>query len=102
MPEFHFTPHEPWAKEALLTGLRELYEVSSTFWEGFSTSEFFTPVGSGWSPAGNVRHLNKSIRPLGRAMRLPRVALRLLFGKARKPSQRYAGVREVYLATLKR
>ena len=101
MPEFHFTPHEPWAKDSLLTDLRELYEVSSTFWEGFSTSEFFTPVGSGWSPAGNVRHLNKSIRPLGRAFGLPRLALRLLFGKARNPSRPYAALRDTYLATLK-
>jgi hypothetical protein len=102
MREFQFTPDEPWSKDALLNNLRELHEVSSTFWEGFSTAEFFAPVGSGWSPAGNVRHLNKAIRPLARALRLPRLALRLLFGKARKPSRTYTKLRDDYLATLKR
>ena len=29
------------------------------------TEEFFTPIGSGWSPAGNVRLFNQSIAPLG-------------------------------------
>src|SRR5271170_8315265 len=77
MREFHFTPHQPWDREALLTDLRELHEASSTFWEGFSTDEFFTPVGNGWSPAGNVRHLNKSIRPLARALGLSRLMLRI-------------------------
>jgi hypothetical protein len=101
MPEFQFTPHEPWTKEALLTDLRELYDVSSTFWEGFSTTEFFIPLGGGWSPAGNVRHLNKSIKPLVRAFRLPRFALRLLFGQARNPSRTYTALRDTYLATLK-
>jgi hypothetical protein len=102
MHEFQFTPHEPWTRDALVTDLRELYESSTTFWESFSNSEFFTPVGNGWSPAGNVRHLNKAIRPLPRALRLPRFALRMLFGKPRKPSRTYAALRDAYLATLKR
>jgi hypothetical protein len=101
MREFHFTPRDPWTKDGLLSDLRELHEVSSTFWEGFSTTEFFTPVGSGWSPAGNVRHLNKSIRPLARALRLPRLMLRMLFGKPPNPSRTYAALRDAYLEKLK-
>jgi len=102
MPEFQFDLAEPTTKDGILSELRRLHEVSSVFWESFTTEEFFAPVGGGWSAAGNVRHLNKSIGPLARAMRLPRVALRVLFGKARKPSRTYAGLRDVYLATLKR
>jgi DinB superfamily len=101
MPEFQFTLGEPTTRDALLAELRRLHEASSIFWEAFSSDEFFTPVGGGWSPAGNVRHLNKSIGPLARALRLPRVALRVLFGKARKPSRTYAGLRDDYLAMLK-
>jgi hypothetical protein len=101
VPEFRFTPREPGSRDALLSQLRELHEASSTFWEAFTTTEFFTPQAGGWSPAGNVRHLNKSIQPLARALRLPRFALRLLFGKAREPSRTYAGLRDTYLAILK-
>ncbi|HET6327551.1 MAG TPA: DinB family protein [Planctomycetaceae bacterium] len=101
MHEFHFTPNESWDRNALLADLRKLHEASSTFWEGFSTTEFFTAVGSGWTPAGNVRHLNKAIQPLTRALRLPRFVLRVLFGKPRNPSRTYASLRDKYLATLK-
>ncbi len=101
MHEFHFIPQEPWDSDSLLADLRKLHEASSTFWEGFSMPEFFTPVGSGWSPAGNVRHLNKAVQPLARALRLPRFALRVLFGKPRNPSRTYAAVRDKYFATLK-
>jgi DinB superfamily len=102
MPEFEFTLDEPTSKDGILAELRRLHEASSIFWESFNTEAFFAPVGGGWSPAGNVRHLNKSIGPLARAFRLPRVAIWVLFGKARKPSRTYAGLRDVYLATLKR
>jgi len=100
MPEFEFTLGEPTSRDAILSELLRLHEASSVFWESFSTDEFFAPVGGGWSPAGNVRHLNKSIGPLARAFRLPRPAIWVLFGKARKPSRTYAGLRQDYLAML--
>jgi DinB family protein len=102
MPEFQFTLGEPTTKDGLLAELRRLHEASSVFWEAFSTEEFFAAVGGGWSPAGNVRHLNKSIGPLARALRLPRLALLVLFGKARRPSRTYAGLRDDYLAMLEK
>jgi hypothetical protein len=98
MPEFQFTIAAPTTKDELLAELRRLHEASSAFWEAFRTEEFFTPVGSGWSPAGNVRHLNKSTAPLGRALRLPRVLLRILFGTARQPSRPYTGLIAEYRA----
>jgi len=101
MPDFQFIPSEPASRDAIVSELRDLHDASSLFWESFSTEEFFTPVGGGWSPAGNVRHLNKSIGPLVRAFGLPRMALRASFGKAQKPSRTYAGVRSDYLALLK-
>ncbi len=100
MPSFDFTPAEPKTKEELLAQLRELHKVSSAFWDSFSTEAFFAPVGSGWSPAGNVRHLNKAIQPLARALRLPRIVLRLLFGKPQKPSRSYAALRDTYRGVL--
>ena len=53
-----------------------------------------------WSPADHWRHLVKSVRPLARALRLPRFALRLLFGRARKPSRSYTEIRRTYRAAL--
>lgn len=102
MPSFNCTPGEPRTRDEILARLDELHRAGSAFWGSFSTAAFFAPVGGGWSPAGNVRHLNKAIAPLARALTLPRFLLWLLFGKARKPSRPYSGLRDVYLATLKR
>jgi hypothetical protein len=100
VPTFEFTPREPETRDEILAQLRELHRVSTAFWDSFPIDAFFAPVGSGWSPAGNVRHLTKAMRPLARALRLPRFLLGLLFGKAHKPSRSYAGLRDTYLATL--
>ncbi len=102
MPSFNCTPGEPRTRDEILAQLHELHRAGTTFWELFSAEAFFTPVGGGWSPAGNVRHLNKAIKPLARALTLPRFLLWMLFGKARKPSRSYSGLRDIYLATLKR
>ena len=50
---------------------------------------FFSRIGSAWSPAETVRHLTKSTRPVVKALRMPRILLRLLFGKARRASMTY-------------
>jgi len=54
VPEFQFTIAEPTTKDELLADLRRLHEASSVFWEACRTEEFFTPVGNGWSRAGNI------------------------------------------------
>jgi hypothetical protein len=75
-------------------------QASTSFWTSFSTAGFFAPVGNGWSPAGNVRHLNKSMKPLARALGLPRFLLRMLFDRADRPSRTFAGLRDTYLGVL--
>jgi hypothetical protein len=100
MLTFDFTVQEPASKGEILAQLRELHQASIAFWDAFSTDDFFAPVGTGWSPAGNVRHLNKAIQPLVRALGLPTILPRVLFGKAKGPSRSYANLRDTYLATL--
>lgn len=64
--------------------------------ETFDDDGFFTPQGEFWSPAGHLRHLIKSERPLIRAMQLPRLLIRLRFGRASEASRSYEEVRDVY------
>jgi hypothetical protein len=100
MPSFEYVLREPATKEDILTQLREMHRASMSFWNGFSTDAFFAPVGNGWSPAGNVRHLNKALQPLIQGLKLPRLVPRVLFGKSHEPSRSYAVVRDTYLAIL--
>ena len=94
------TVGEPYAKDEIIAELRSLHEQSTAFWERFSDAEFFAPLGTAWSPADNLRHLDRSIKPVTRALGLPVPAIWLLFGPARSPSRRYAEIREAYRARL--
>lgn len=76
--------------------LRSLHERSTRFWDAFSTADFLAPIGEAWSPAENVRHLIKSIRPLAKGLRVPRLLVLLTFGPALRKSRGYAEIREVY------
>jgi len=83
--------------------LRALHERSTHYWQSFSTAEFLAPLGDrgeAWSPADNVRHLTKSIRPLAKALRLPWPILRLRYGRPAAPSRSYSEMRDVYRGAL--
>jgi hypothetical protein len=91
---------DPRTKPEIRRELRALHERSTVFWEAFSTAEFLAPIGEAWSPADNVRHLIKSIRPLAGGLRVPRLLVLLRFGPALRGSRGYAEIREVYHGAL--
>ena len=80
--------------------LRSVHDESVAYWRSFTPDAFAASLGGGWSAAETVRHLNKSIRPVAMAMRLPRLVLRLRFGGAKAPSRSYDEMRRVYDAAL--
>lgn len=94
------TVQEPSSGAEIVRELRALHEKSRELWCGFSTTEFFFPLGEAWSPADNVRHLLKSNRPVLRALRTPKLLLLVRFGGGLRPSKTYSEVRERYLARL--
>lgn len=94
------TVQEPFSAEEIVRELRALHARSRELWNGFSTTEFFFPLGEAWSPADNVRHLLKSNRPVLRALTTPKVLLAFRFGAGLRDSRPYAEVRERYLARL--
>ncbi len=65
-----------------------------------SVEEFLAPQGDHWSPAGHLRHLIKSVRPLAGALAKPKLALWFLFGKAKEASRSHDEMVQVYLDTL--
>jgi hypothetical protein len=100
MPRILPTIAEPRTRDEILSELGELHRASREYWASFPTAGFVAPIGSSWSPADTVRHLTKSIRPVAKALRLPRLALALLFGPARRPSRSFAEIRDAYRARL--
>ena len=90
----------PRDRASLLAALAKLHRDSTGYWNAFTDDEFFRPLGQAWSPSDNVRHLTKSIRPVAQALRLPRLVLRIAFGRAAGPSRSYAEMTDTYHAAL--
>ena len=78
-------------RREIIEAIEAAHEVGVEYWSQFSTGEFFAPVGAAWSPAEHVRHLTRSMTPLLPVLRVPRVALRVMFGSATVQSRSYAG-----------
>jgi hypothetical protein len=74
---------------------------SVDYWATYPTPEFFQPPAPGvWSAADQVRHLTKSLRGIAQGLCVPRAVLRVLFGRAARPSRSFGDLRQDYWAVL--
>ncbi|MFL6247080.1 MAG: DinB family protein [Thermoanaerobaculia bacterium] len=95
-----FTIPEPATATQIIATLERVQEENVAYWSGFETSEFFAKIDGHWSPAETVRHLIKSIRPVTKALSLPRLVLRFMFGAPRRESARWSDIQARYLGLL--
>lgn len=82
-------------RAALLAQQQEI----AAYVDGFAVESFFAPQGEHWSPAGHLRHLNKSVRAVAGGLEQPRIAL-LAFGRSRSGSRSYDEIVGLYRAAL--
>ncbi|HET7233811.1 MAG TPA: DinB family protein [Longimicrobium sp.] len=94
------TAREPRTRDDIVRELERVRIESRAYWMSFAPDGFLAALGEAWSPADNVRHLTKSVRPVAMALRIPRLMLRLRFGRARAPSRTYGALVEVYRGKL--
>jgi hypothetical protein len=92
--------NEPATRQDILDGLGWLRDVGAREWSELPPEVFAAPIGDAWSPADNVRHLVKSTNAATKALEMPKLALRTMFGVADKPSRAYATLREDYRQVL--
>ncbi len=97
-----FDTGAPRSREELGRSLNALLAEGTAFLTALPLPGFFAPQGAAWSPAEHVRHLELSSRPLALALKLPRLILRLRFGRVSGPSRDFAAMREAYLGALSR
>ena len=91
---------EPQSREEILAAFDDLRQRGLTFWTDFEPKQFAAPIGEAWSPADNVRHLIKSTFPVTKALKLPGLVLRTLFGPAKDSSSSYTELVARYKALL--
>jgi hypothetical protein len=91
----------PFARGEIEAALRRVHaEVEAAFAAVGDEVLAQRPDGGGWSAAEHLAHLDLSVTPVARALRLPRIIPRLLFGAAAAPSRPYARLRDDYRAIL--
>ena len=61
-----------------------------------SAEDFFARYGEAWSASDNVDHLIKSHKPISKALKLPKITLRAMFGKPGKASMSYEELCQIY------
>jgi len=76
-------------KMDLLTALQDSNERAEKWFIEIPANAFFARSENAWSPSDNVDHLIKAVAPVAKALRLPKITLRAMFGKPEKTSMRY-------------
>lgn len=89
-------PAEPRTRDDIVRALKWVHRESRAYWMDFVPDAFLAPLGDAWSPADNVRHLTRSIRPVAMALKIPRLILRLRFGRPKAASRTYVKLRDDY------
>lgn len=95
---FEITP--PTDRASLVAALHTVSRDVGEALASLPVAAFVAPQGDFWSPADHLRHLTRSVRPLAKALGLPRLLLRLRFGKAKEPSRTLEEVVAVYRQAL--
>jgi DinB superfamily len=92
-----FSPNR---RDEIVRDLRLVHSRADRVWAGFDNAAFFQPLGTGWSPAQNVVHLTKSVRPVVKAIGLPKFVLAVMFGRAKQGSGNYVALGDRYQGLL--
>ena len=83
-------------KPELIAALKDSNQRAENWFRAIPSTDFFTRSGDVWSPSDNVDHLIKAVGPVAKALKLPKITLQAMFGKAEKPSMRYEELCKVY------
>jgi DinB superfamily len=95
-----FTIPEPATAQQIMATLQRVEDESAAYWNAFEPAAFFAKIDGHWSPAENVRHLIKSIRPVTKALGIPRLVLWLKFGKSHRNSTPWPEIQARYRGLL--
>jgi hypothetical protein len=83
-------------KESIIDEIKISNQRAIDWFEAILADRFFTRAGEVWSASDNVDHLIKTIKPIALALKMPRLGLQTMFGKAEHLSRTYIEICEVY------
>jgi len=83
-------------KDKILAALKDSNQRAANRFQEIQVTEFFTRHGEVWSPSDNLDHLIKAVKPITKALKLPRITLHAMFGKPEKASVSYEELCQLY------
>ena len=87
-------------KETIIDVIKTSNQRAIDWFEAIPADQFFVREGEVWSASDNVDHLIKAIKPIALALKMPRLGLQAMFGKADHSSRSYSEICEVYAAAI--
>ena len=87
-------------KPAIIFALNEKVDAFNNYITQLSKEQFEATPNSKWSAGQNLDHLIRAIKPLQLAYGLPKIALRIMFGKTNRRSKTYDELVVKYKAKL--
>ena len=83
-------------KTEIIDALNEKIDAFNHFISSLDEKEFESAPEGKWSAGQNLDHLIRAIKPLQLAFRLPKLFLKLFFGRSNRPSKPYEQLVEKY------
>ncbi len=83
-------------KAELMATLKDANQRAEKWFREIPSSDFFTRQGEAWSPSDNVDHLIRAVKPITKALKLPKITLQAMFGKPQKLSVTYEELCQTY------
>jgi hypothetical protein len=87
-------------KQEIIAALDKKISAFNEYVLALDKEQFESSPAEKWSAGQNLDHLIRAIKPLQLAYSLPKFVLRLLFGKANRPSKTYAELVDKYKAKI--
>jgi len=83
-------------REEIITALKEKHNAFIDYTSSLTDEEFSARYNEKWTAGQQLDHIYRSVKPLREALLLPKFMLKLVFGKANRPSRTYEAVVEKY------
>ena len=76
-------------KEEIITRLESEYALFGDFIQSLNENDFAHAPDGKWNAGQQLNHLIRAVSPLATGLRLPKFIVKVLFGKANRPSKTY-------------
>ena len=87
---------DPRLKDEIVSSLKVGIEEVHAAFDELSIQQSFKKDGERWSAAENLQHLILSVVPLAKGLEMPKLPLRMMFGKTTSGSRSFKDIIDVY------